>query len=461
MKSTKLLLSLLVLLSVLYSCRKDIPDTTNEFSKVSEYDHTIISEWNELILELDRYSDGYRPGPIANVLGYIGFANYEACISGMPDYQSLARLYANVNIPQAETSKAYHWPSVINSVNNYFYTRLFKDTPDPQYRKIKILYDKFDKTYATEIENDTYLRSKNHGEIVASAVWEWMKTDQSTFNKHLNVFEDYDWQAKFRKNGDWVATYPGPGKGMFPYWGKGRTFAITENQKICKPISYYAPYSEAVNSAFYAQALETMSQNTPTLSYQSQWVAEFWSDDLVNLTFSPPARWIAIANQIYTLDKVDLEKAILANARTGMALHDAAIGCWNSKYHYNLERPQTYINRIIDPTWKPNLHNPLTGEEGITPSFPAYPSGHATFGASASEALASVFGYNYGMTDNCHQNRSEFLGYPRTFSSLGEMALENAWSRIPLGVHYRMDAEEGMRYGKEIGNTVNKLSWRR
>ncbi len=144
-----------------------------------------------------------------------------------------------------------------------------------------------------------------------------------------------------------------------------------------------------------------------------------------------------------------------------MALHDAAIGAWNSKYFYNIERPVSYINRNIDPTWKPNLDNPLTGEQGISPSFPAYPSGHATFGGAGAEALAGVFGYRYSMTDRCHENRNEFFGMPRTFGSFFEMAHENAWSRVPLGVHYRMDADEGLRYGTEIGRVINRLPWRK
>jgi hypothetical protein len=126
-----------------------------------------------------------------------------------------------------------------------------------------------------------------------------------------------------------------------------------------------------------------------------------------------------------------------------------------------LERPESYIQRIIDPSWEPNLENPLNGTDGISPSFPAYPSGHSTFGAASAEALASVFGYSYAMTDNCHKNRSEFSGYPRSFTSFYEMANENAWSRVPLGVHFRMDAEEGMRYGTEIGRAVNRLNWKK
>ena len=82
-------------------------------------------------------------------------------------------------------------------------------------------------------------------------------------------------------------------------------------------------------------------------------------------------------------------------------------------------------------------------------------------GAAGAEALGYIFGYNYSMTDNCHKNRSEFVGIPRSFSSFYEMGLENAWSRVPLGVHYRMDAEEGVRYGTEIGRAVNRLPWKK
>ncbi|MBK8055939.1 MAG: vanadium-dependent haloperoxidase [Saprospiraceae bacterium] len=452
----------IVTIVILPSCKKDITDEEVPlFKTVNQFDYQVVHQWNSVWLDIERHAAGYRPGPVSNSLGYVGLANYEATVAGMPEYASLAHLYPGLKLPNINLNQEYHWPTVVNAVNNYLLSRLFPDVAPSQYNKIKALSDQNEKQFLSETNQEVFLRSKNHGEVVASAVWEFMKTDEATFDKYKNVFEDYKWETKFKKNGDWRATYPGPGAGMFPYWGKGRTMAINADLKICRPFTSYAPFSEDTKSGFYAQAIEVMAQNTPSLSYQTEWLGEFWSDDLLGLTFSPPSRWIAIADQVYINEKANLEQAIVANAKVGIALHDAGIGCWNSKYHYNLERPQTYINRLIDPSWKPNLDNPLTGDKGITPSFPAYPSGHATFGAASAEALASVFGYSYGMTDNCHKNRPEFSGYPRTFSSFYDMALENAWSRVPLGVHFRMDAEEGVRYGTEIGRTVNKLPWKK
>ena len=65
------------------------------------------------------------------------------------------------------------------------------------------------------------------------------------------------------------------------------------------------------------------------------------------------------------------------------------------------------------------------------------------------------------MTDNCHKDRTDFIGTPRTFASFYEMADENGYSRVPLGVHWRMDYEEGVRYGKEIGYKVGLLPWKK
>lgn len=451
------------LLITVSSCKKEADDTGRVVSRTADkYDYRIVHEWNGLFLEVERYAEGYRPCPTANALGYLELASYEACLDGMPQYKSMAYLYQGLTIPATEAGKEYYWPAVVNATQNYLMSRLFTEVASEKFEKIKALNDKNEKIFLTETSQETFYRSKNHGEAVAAAVWDWMKADAATFDGYKNPFKENVWRDRINEPGAWTPTVPGPGEGMFPYWGKGRTFAIKGDLKVCKHYKdYVGEYSEAPGSGLYVQALEVMAQNTPSLSYQTEWVGEFWSDDLLGLTFSPPSRWLAIADQVYVNENANLEEALVANAKAGMALHDAAIGAWNSKYYYNLERPETYIKRNIDPAWEPNLDNPLTGDLGISPSFPAYPSGHATFGAAAAEALASVFGYSYGMTDNCHKNRAEFSGYPRSFSSLYEMALENAWSRVPLGVHYRMDAEEGMRYGTEIGRAVNRLPWKK
>jgi len=468
MKNLLKFTSFLLLISLLMmSCKKDIQDDdSNQNRLVNSYDYKIVHEWNQLFLTIERFAEGYRPGPAPHAIGYWTLACYEACISGMPNNNSMANRYADLRVPTALNNQEYHWPSVVNAASNFLFSRFFPHVRNdregrPLYPRINQLFLKNERDFLAQTTPEIYLRSKNHGEAVAAAFWEWMRTDTELFEAYQDPFKGNFWQERTELFA-WQPTFPGPGDGMFPYWGKGRPMAIPNDLKLCRHYRHYVgELSEDPSSAFYMQAREVMAQNTPSLAFTSKWVGEFWSDDLLELTFSPPSRFLAIPDQVYVLEKATLEQALEANARVGMALHDAAIGAWNSKYFYNLERPVSYINRNIDPTWKPNLDNPLTGEQGISPSFPAYPSGHATFGGAGAEALAGVFGYRYSMTDRCHENRNEFFGMPRTFGSFFEMAHENAWSRVPLGVHYRMDSDEGLRYGTEIGRVVNRLPWRK
>ena len=105
--------------------------------------------------------------------------------------------------------------------------------------------------------------------------------------------------------------------------------------------------------------------------------------------------------------------------------------------------------------------NPVNGSIGITPAFPAYPSGHSTFGGGGAAILTNVFGEGYEFTDNCHNNRSEFNGKSRSFNSFTDAGYEDAISRIYLGVHFRMDCEEAVRFGQSIAGRVLRLPWKK
>lgn len=449
-------LLIIAMMVAVSSCRKDDAIVSVESNPVAAYDADAALKWNKYFLEVERYSNGYRPGPAPRALAYLGLATYEACIPGMPSYNSMANRYAGLSIPPLLHDEV-HWPTVVHSIYENMMPRFFPNPPAHVQVDMQNLIVNLNSTYLTEAGTTVFNNSKEYGNAVADAVWAWSATDIVGHDAYTDPFGSYDPFAAYKKPGDWLPTTPGPQQPMFPEWGKARSFAISQDQKVSKPP---IPYSETPSSEFYSQALEVYAQNTPTLPYNVKWIGEFWSDDLVNLTFSPGPRWMAIANQVIEHEGSSLETAIEAYVKVGLALNDAAVACWHSKYLYNVERPESYIQRIIDPNWDSNLHNPITGDDGFTPPFPAYPSGHSTMGAAGAEALASVFGYAYSMTDRCHEFRNEFIGVPRTFGSFYEMAQENAWSRVLLGVHFRMDCDEGMRHGTVIAREVNKLPWR-
>jgi len=462
MKISKFLLAAIcgfMALSLLtISCNKDDEDS-DSIKEVAVYSAEAALKWNKLLLQIERYAAGYRPGPAPRALGYLGFACYEACISGMPSYNSIEHTYPGLDLPVAQAGKAYHWPTVVHAVYSSMMPKFFPNPPATEASNMALLISQLNAEYQSEAGQEIFDRSLAFGTSVAEVVWNWSTTDAFGHEAYQDPFAGYDWAQNFDSDGDWKPTVPGPPQPMFPHWGKVRTFVIDQDEKLALPP---LPYNESPTSEMYSQAIEVYSQNTPTLSYENEWIGEFWSDDLLNLTFSPGPRWIAITNQVIEDKNADLEIAIEAYAKVGMALNDAAVGCWHSKYFYNVERPATYLQRVVDPNWKPALENPINGDEGFTPPFPAYPSGHSTMGAAAAEVLGDVFGYAYEMTDRCHEDRTEFEGRPRTFGSFYEMALENAWSRVPLGVHWRMDCTEGMRMGTAIGRKVHqRLSWKK
>jgi hypothetical protein len=445
---------LLLLVFVVSSCGTETNEEIQVAKLVKDYDSKVVQQWQDLFLEIERYAEVYRPCPAARMLGYVGLGIYESSVAGMPEYQSLAPRYPGLEIPQAESGLEYHWPTVVNNVYAVLYKKFFANVRSSDIQKISALESSLNVQFSNTINAEVYKRSREHAIRVANVIWDYSTTDKEGHDKYLDARP-----AAYTPPtglGKWQPTPPGNQRAMFPYWGKVRTFAIREEDKLARPP---LAYSEDKTSAYYAQGLEVYSLTTPQ-SIEDRWIAEFWSDDVLGFTFSPPARWIAIMNQVLVLKNANLETGIMAAVKVGLSLNDASVACWNSKYIYNIERPVSYISKFINPNW--NVTNlTSTGFLSSTPSFPAYPSGHSTFGSAAAETLTSVFGSNVALTDRCHEARTDFNGKPRSFNNFYEMAEENAYSRIYLGVHWRMDCSEGIRMGYNIGRRVNNLPFKK
>ncbi len=139
-------------------------------------------------------------------------------------------------------------------------------------------------------------------------------------------------------------------------------------------------------------------------------------------TYTPPGHWNDIAEEYIRDAKFSEVRAARAFALLNMALHDAGVACWNTKYFYFNPRPSQ-----LDPSIKTST--------GI-PNFPAYVSGHSTFSASAATVLSYLF--------------------PQGATGFNTMADEASNSRLFGAIHYRSDCKEGLSLGKRVGTyTVN------
>lgn len=247
--------------------------------------------------------------------------------------------------------------------------------------------------------------------------------------------------------GQWRRTPPLYRPPLTPHWGYVTPFAIPD------PVRFRPSPPPALDSPEYAGALNEVKvlgvRNSAVRTAEQTEIAVFWSD--FSYTAMPPGHFHEIAITISENEGLDLE----ANARLfgllGMAQADAAIACWETKYHYNLWRPVTAIRRAdedgnpdteADPAWDSLL---------AAPPFPEYTSGHSTF----SMAAATLIGWFLGRDEVAFTARSDSLpGVYRSFTSLRDCAREVGRSRIYGGIHFDFASREGRRCGEAVAHYV-------
>jgi len=235
------------------------------------------------------------------------------------------------------------------------------------------------------------------------------------------------------------------------YWGQVRPFVLKSSRQ------YRLPAPPALKSSEYAAAyLETQrlggAYPTPTWRTDEQTqIGIYWAYDGMPSLCAPPRLYnqiaVHIANQMGT-EAVPLARLL---ALVNVAMADAGIAIWESKYYYQFWRPVTGIresdrgtgptgagdgNRRTtgDPTFTPlcapasNLFGPNFALN-FTPPFPSYPSGHAGFGGALFQTLRNFYGTDEiaftftsdefnGVTRDNSGNVRPLI--PRSFSSLSQ-----------------------------------------
>lgn len=431
--------AVLILFGGILRCRNESAGESRQNQTARE----IVQEWNRLALELERFTSGYRPPVTSRMFAYLGMVGYEASLPALPEYVSLER-YCEGYKSASPPPKVYYLTDGLNAAYAECLRNFFLEAPIEMREKIGQLEKKWSEQ--SNATTEIHRASTIFGRETAKAVWRWSATDNQGHDGYLYNY-DRNYQPPVGK-GKWQPGGDHPMPAMLPHWGQARRFANWADSISVKPP---VVYDTLPGTSYHTEALEvfTISQN---LSKEYRWIAEFWSDDVEGLTLTPAGRWIMIANQAIEKSDVPFVVVLETYLMVGWALNDASVVCWQGKYQYNLERPESYINAFIQADWKP-LHD--------SPSFPAYPSGHAAYGAAVAEILTGQLGSEFSLTDRTHDHRREFAGKPRNYSNFRAMALENAASRIFLGVHFRMDCKEGLRIGKKVGDQMLDLRLRR
>jgi len=137
-------------------------------------------------------------------------------------------------------------------------------------------------------------------------------------------------------------------------------------------------------------------------------------------TGSPAMRWMEIVNDRILDGRVTIPVGWRGSTLMAVAMHDAMVAAWDSKYTYNRQRPSDADRSLV-----PSLS---------VPNSPTYPSEHAV-AAGAAEAVLSYL-------------------FPSEAAAFNSLAEEAGRSRLYAGVHYPSDVLAGLELGRAVGRRV-------
>jgi hypothetical protein len=232
-----------------------------------------------------------------------------------------------------------------------------------------------------------------------------------------------------------------------PHWRKVTPFALTSVSQFRT-----APPPALTSDAYVRDYGEVSRVGGKTAgkarSADEAHYAAFWYE------FSDIG-WNRIARVVSGRVKQDLWDRARTFALLNMAMADAYIAGWDSKFHYNFWRPVTAIQLAAQDG------NPRTAPDAsfetllVTPPVPDMPSTHSALGMAAATVLAAAFGcddvpFSFASTSAVPANPV------RSFRNFNEAARENADSRVKAGLHFRFATTAGLELGRQIGQYVNR-----
>ena len=256
--------------------------------------------------------------------------------------------------------------------------------------------------------------------------------------------------------GEWRPTPPG----FLP--GAGPQFAYMTPWVISAPSQFRPGGPPALTSARYTadfNETKTMgSISSPIRTTDETIYSWFWAASTATYL------WNNVADSLIERGDRDEDEdsgrwgergnSLLENARVlallDLAMADAAIACWEAKYHYVSWRPVTAIPladtdgnpaTTADPLWMPLF---------ATPNHPEYPSGHSTVSGAAAVVLASFFGEKRHFT----MDNDLLIGVTRSYRSFSQALDEVKNARIFAGIHFRSACDDGQATGTQVASYV-------
>ncbi|OKI18670.1 hypothetical protein A6A25_39670 [Saccharothrix sp. CB00851] len=260
-----------------------------------------------------------------------------------------------------------------------------------------------------------------------------------------------------------------------PNWGKVRPFVVDGGSQYRPAVPGGATdYAQFINSTTYLHQVDEVrrvggredypaNERTP----EQTEIAWFWANDLDG-TYKPPGQLMEHTRIVAERRGLGQDEKAMLFARVALALADASIAAWDNKFlsPIDLWRPVDAVEHAyLGASWQP-LSADRNGNP-LTPCFPAWVSGHATFAGAWSGVMQRYFGTDQIgttptdrvelTTEDPHATTVPGGGFKtRAFTTFSGAARENALSRLFLGVHYRFDGDrDGLALGDNVAAAVS------
>ena len=385
-------------------------------------------------------SEDLFPPPVASrIYAYTHLAGYEALASYSEDIPSFSKWIPGLQID----TKGGGDPLVayLEAIFSMSKNLVYRDHLVNQLR-IQIFNE-----LGIDTTEMTYRQGLETSEEIAEVIYDYAKEDG---------YDQTRTAPKYMLNElpqSWQPTAPTFGEALEPFWGTLRPFFLdSANQFRSSPS---VKFDTDPDSDFYNQAMEVQGY-VSRADADSVAVAVYWDCNpgptmldghfmQVRKQNTPGGHWLGITAQMIIQQGLTHEKGAYLLALVSMGMADGFICAWDTKFTYDLLRPETYINKYIDSDWKPKLESPL---------FPEYSSAHSVVSAVAAGILTTELGNQVSFIDSTNAS----FGYPpRSFESFWEAAREAATSRLLGGIHYPFACNEGFRQGEQIGEFINEL----
>ena len=436
-------------------------------------------EWNEVMIQADAvaHSGGVndQPGPI---LAQRAFAIASAAMYDA--YNSIERIGQRYLVTAPNSSNADSDAAVAQAAH---------DTLVALYPSQRVAFDAALTQTLRRIPNGTREnRGRAVGAFVADLILDARADDGGTFDDIQNPPYVPNGQPGFHD-----VDPTNPGQGFYgPDAGNVTPFAINSTEQFApgpprrpgRRLGHHQhprlPAHRATTTAAYDEVkrLGGDGVTTPTERTAEQTeIGIYWGYDGSPGLGTPPRLYNQIARTVAIQESNTEAENARMFALVNIAMADAGLTAWEAKYDEALlaadpgHPPRR--RRTATPTrretrtgrrWGRRASNPFPGEINFTPPFPAYTSGHATFGAALFQTLERFYGtsnitFTFVSDEFNGITRDARTGLPRpiaarTFTSFDQAAEENGQSRIYLGIHWAFDKTEGIRTGNQVANFV-------